>query len=202
MKIAILGAGNIGVTVGKKWVEADRKIVFGVRNADSHKVRSLLAEIQNRASAANVADAVGQSQVVLVAVPHAAVPKIVGDNGEALQGKIIIDATNNFSAQVVNNISVISQYAPGSIIFRAFNSLGWEVFAQPRFGDTIADHFFCGPDGDERILVEKLIAEVGVHPVYIGDLVASPVVDAIGTLWITLVRRGVSRHMALKMLTD
>ena len=32
MKIAVLGAGNIGGTLGKKWLAAGHEVVFGVRD--------------------------------------------------------------------------------------------------------------------------------------------------------------------------
>jgi predicted dinucleotide-binding enzyme len=203
VKIGIIGAGNIGGTMGKKWAKAGHEIVFGVRDVDSPKVRSLLEEIDGKASAASVGEACIEVEVVLLATPHAAVAEVVRANAPALDGKIIIDATNNFRAPVVNNIGVISRSVPRAIIFRAFNSLGWEVFARPRFEESVADHFYCGPDGEARTLVEGLIAEVGVRPVYVGGLEAAPVVDALGILWVTLVsQRGRDRHLALKLLTD
>ena len=203
MKIAILGAGNIGGTIGKKWSKAGHEIIFGVRDVDSPKVRALLAEIDSGAVAASVAEAAASAEVILLSIPHAAVAETVQSNAATLNGKIIIDATNKFGAPVVNNIATISAAAPNAIIFRAFNSMGWEIFAQPQFGEVNADHFYCGPDGEARAQVEQLIAEVGVRPVYVGGLESAPTVDAIGTLWVTLVfQRGMARHLAFKMLTD
>ena len=104
---------------------------------------------------------------------------------------------------MVNNIEVISHHVPGSIIFRAFNSLGWEVFDNPMFGEISADHFFCGPDNEARSRVEQLIAETGMRPIYVGALQSASVVDTLGTLWITLVsQRRMGRHLAFKLLTE
>ncbi len=203
MKIAVLGAGNIGGTIGKKWGNAGHEIIFGVRDVNSPKVHALLAEIKTGAVTAPVAEAATSAEVILLAIPHAAVAETIQANAAALEGKIIIDATNKFGAPVVNNIAVISQNLPGATIFRAFNSLGWEIFAHPKFGETTTDHFYCGPDGEERLLVKQLIAEVGVRPVYVGGLETAPTVDALGTLWMTLVfQRGMGGHLAFKMLTD
>ena len=203
MEIAVLGVGNIGGTIGKKWAEADHEVVFGVRNVDSPKVRALLKEIGSQCSATSVPEAVSSAEVILLAIPYAAVPETVQANTAALEGKIIIDASNKFGAPVVNNIAAIRAVVPNAKIYRAFNSLGWEVFANPQFGETKADHFYCGPDGEARILVERLIAEVGVRPVYVGGLETAPTVDALGTLWITLVyQRGMGRYLAFNILTD
>jgi predicted dinucleotide-binding enzyme len=203
MKIAVLGAGNIGGTIGRKWAAAGHEVIFGVRDTGSTKVRTLLAEIDSGAKAASVPEAVVSAEVILLSIPHAAVAETVRANATALEGKIIIDATNKFGAPVINNIAVIQAAVSNAKIYRAFNSLGWEVFAQPKIGEIAADHFYCGPDGEGRVLIEGLIADVGVRPVYVGGLETAPTVDALGTLWVTLVfQRGMSRHSAFKLLTD
>lgn len=201
MNITVLGAGNIGGTMGEKWAEAGHDVVFGVRDASSPKVTTLLSEIAGNARAASVADALAFGDVVLVAIPYDAVAAVVAAHAEALAGKVIIDATNSFGAPVVNNLETIRQTVPTARLFRAFNSLGWEIFARPRFGEVQVDHFYCGPDDEDRPTVEQLIADVGVRPVWVGGLESAPVVDALGTLWVTLAfRRGLGRDIAFKML--
>lgn len=203
MKIAVLGAGSIGGTLGKRWAAAGHEVVFGVRDVNSPKVHALLGDIHTGAAAASVAEAAASADVMLLAIPHGAVAETVQANAAAIDGKIIIDATNRFGAPVVNNIAAIRAAAPNAKVYRAFNSLGWEVFARPQFGETSADHFYCGPDGEARMLVEQLIADVGVRPVYIGGLETAPTVDALGALWVMLVsRRGMGRHLAFRLLTD
>ena len=105
------------------------------------------------------------------------------------------------SAMVVNNIHTIASAVPGAEIYRAFNASGWENFAKPNYSGTAVDLFFCGPDGENRAVMEGLIKDVGLRPVYLGGLEMTPVVDALGILWITLVRnQGYGRSIALKLL--
>ena len=145
--------------------------------------------------------ALADADVVLLAVTWSAVPEVVRANADALAGKIIVDATNNFGGPVVNNVQAIAGAVPTAIIFRAFNSLGWEVFAQPQFGETQVDMFYCGPEGEARAKVERLIQEVGVRPIWLGGLETVSTVDALGTLWATLAfQRGRGRGIALKLL--
>ena len=201
MKITVLGAGNIGGTMGTKWAEAGHELLFGVRDTGSPKVTSLLKSISGNGRADSVANALAFGEVVLVALPYDAVAATVATHADRLAGKIIIDATNKFSAPVVNNLETIRQAVPTAHLFRAFNSLGWEVFANPQLGNVQADHFYCGPDDENRRLVEQLIAEVGVRPVWVGGLEAAPVVDALGTLWVTLAfQQGWGRDIAFKMV--
>ena len=201
MKIAILGAGNIGGTMGKKWAAAGHDLVFGVRDVSSPKVAALLQEMDGNGRADSVANALAFGNVVLIAIPYDAVAATVATHADSLAGKIIIDATNKFGALVVNNLETIRQAVPTAVLFRAFNSLGWEIFANPQFDGVQVDHFYCGVDGEKRPLVEQLIADVGVRPVWVGGLETAPVVDALGTLWVTLAfQRGWGRNIAFKMI--
>ena len=200
MNIAILGVGNIGGTLGKKWAGAGHHVVFGTRDANSRKAQSLRQALPN-AKIDTVANALNGAEVVVVAIPHATVAETAKQNAAALAGKIVIDTTNNFGALVVNNLAAIQSAAPTAQIFRAFNSLGWELFANPQIGGQVIDHFYCGPDNDRRPVVDKLIAEIGVHPVWVGTNDVINIVDAIGSLWVTLIfQRGYSRGIALKLL--
>ena len=202
MKITVLGSGNIGGTLGRKWAKAGHEVVFGVRDVNSSKVQTLLGRVEGKASADTVAHAIAYGDVVLFATPWSAVEAIVKANAEGLDGKIVIDASNNFGGPVVNNVKTISAGAPAAQMFRAFNSLGWENFEDPRFGGTQADLFYCGPDDEARPVVEALIEEVGLRPVWVGDLDLVQLVDAVGSLWVTLAfRGGMGRRLAFKLLT-
>ncbi len=47
MKIAIIGAGNVGIALGKAWTKRGHEIVFGVRDPESAKARSLAKQFPN-----------------------------------------------------------------------------------------------------------------------------------------------------------
>ncbi len=203
MKIAIIGAGNIGRTLGKKWAAAEHEVVFGSRTPDSSKMQAILAETGGRVAAAGISQAITFGEVVLLATPWAAVHEVVAAHGSALDGKIVIDATNNFGAPVINNLATIHAGAPWAKVFRAFNSLGWEIFANPHAGGLQADMFYCGNEGEERALVERLIEDIGLRPIWVGELDRLPLVDNLGALWVTLaLRQGLGRRLALKAMTD
>src|SRR5580704_15920653 len=85
MKIAVLGAGRVGSTVGRLWHAAGHDVTFAARHAA--RPRALAAELGERAYAASVAE------VVLVAVPGPAVTDVLQAAGP-LDGRIVIDAAN------------------------------------------------------------------------------------------------------------
>ena len=101
-----------------------------------------------------------------------------------------------------NQLATIAEAAPGAVLVRAFNSLGWETLAQPTFGAEAADLLYCSAEG-ARAVAERLISDVGLRPVRVGGLEHAPLVDAVGALWVQLaLRAGFGRRLAFKVLTS
>ncbi len=203
MKIAILGSGNIGSTLGAKWARAGHAVTFGARNVDDPKYRALLENVGGNSAVASVPEAVRAAEVVLFAIPGTAVEETVAGLGGALQGKIVIDATNRVRQPVMNSISAIAAAARDAKLFRAFSSLGWENFATPQLGGTQIDLFYCGVAGEAKEAVEQLIADVGLRPVYVGDVDQAALIDGMTRLWFALaVGQGYGRRIAFKLLAE
>jgi hypothetical protein len=59
--------------------------------------------------------------------------------------------------------------APQARYVRAFNTLGWENFAEPLPGTAL----FFAADPSARPAAEELITAVGLEPVFVGDAAAS-----------------------------
>src|SRR5919202_999366 len=186
-RIAVIGSGNIGATIGDAWRRAGHEVAFASRSPEPPRTIA-------------IADAVAAADVVLLAVPGAAVPQLLAEHGAALDGRVVIDATNDVGAERLHHAEAYGTSAPGTRFARAFNTLGFEMFADPSIGGEVADLFWCGP---EDAGVERLIADVGLRPVRVGDIDAIDVVDGVGRLWITLVfRQGRPRRSAFRLLAD
>src|SRR5205085_45571 len=122
--VAVIGSGNVGGTLARALSRAGHRISLGARDPDKPEVRERAQELG--AEAASVAEAVRSSSVVLFAIPGSAMAETVGALGTALDGKIVIDTTNNVGAPVVNSHAAIAEAAPGASYVRAFNTVGWE----------------------------------------------------------------------------
>ena len=203
LKIVVLGAGNIGGTLGRKWVAAGHQVVFGVNNPNGEKANRLRSDLGDRAVIRTTGEALGTNpDVVLLAIPGAAMDATIAQYASQLDGKIIIDASNKMAASTPDSFAALQQHAPHSPIYRAFNTLGWENFANPVFDGINADLFFCGTDGAPRAIVEQLISDIGLRPVYLGGVEQVGLVDSLLRLWFTLASaQGKGRNMAFKMLT-
>lgn len=185
--IAVIGGGNIGGTIGAAWRRAGHDVVFTSRSPEPPATVA-------------IPDAIAGADVVLLAVPGGAVPDLLAEHGAALDGRVVIDATNDIGGERLHHGDLYATHAPGARFARAFNTLGFELFADPSIGGDVADLFWCGPDDAG---VEQLITDVGLRPVRVGGIDAIDVVDGVGRLWLTLVfREGYPRRLAFRMLSD
>ena len=199
-RIAVLGAGNIGGTLGRKWANAGHTVTFGVRNPSGERAQALQAELGTGAAIGSLAQALDGADVVLFAIPGAVMEETIVAHAAQLDNKIIIDAANRLSGGPMNSIATFQAHTPHAHVYRAFNIYGWENFADPFYNGVQADLFYCGPDGEARAVVEQLIKEIGLHPVHVGDTDQAALVDGVSRLWFTLSRSQESRHLALKVL--
>lgn len=191
MRIGIIGTGKVGGTLGAALADAGHRVKLGSR----HPRRSASGlRITDQASA--LADA----EAVLLALPPGdALDDFLAGHAGALAGKLVVDATNRFGGPAANAAAELAAAAPTARYARAFNTLGWENFAEPLFDGAPADLFFsCQPD--DRAALEELIGAVGLRPAYVGAGMHD-VVDGVTPLWFALVRQnGGDRHLALRVL--
>jgi hypothetical protein len=179
LRIGVVGSGRLGGTVGGLWVKAGHPVMFSSRHPD--ELKDMVAKLGAAASAGSVAQAIAFGDVVLIAVPYAALAKIGEENRAALQGKIVLDACNAVAArdgQALrdevdrNGIGVTSQkYLPGTRLVRAFNTLSSALLARessradPKLAIPIA-----GDDGDAVRIASGLVRDAGFEPVVVGKL--------------------------------
>jgi 8-hydroxy-5-deazaflavin:NADPH oxidoreductase len=196
LTIAVAGTGNIGGTLGRAFARAGHRVVFGSRDPGAADVAG-----DTSARVAPLAEALEGADVVVLAVPGGAVAGLVAEHAAALSGALVVDAANSIGGDgPADHHDVITAAAPGARYARAFNSLGWENFADPRFGDEVADLFFSAPEEDQAT-VAALIEAVGLRPVYLGEG-QHAVVDGVLRLWFALaVGRQRGRHLAFRVLT-
>jgi 8-hydroxy-5-deazaflavin:NADPH oxidoreductase len=195
--IAVVGTGFIGGTLGRAFAKAGRETVFGSRHPEDGSVAG-----DSGATVTTVGEAIAKADLVLLALPAPAVEDLLRTHGDALAGKLVIDAVNNLgSGPVAHQAELVARYAPNARYARAFNTLGGENFAEPDFGGTRADLFYSADERDRAVL-DELISAVGLRPMYVGAN-QHDVVDGVLRLWFALaVGQGHGRHLAFRTLTD
>ena len=197
--IAVIGSGIIGRTLATRWAEAGHAVTFGTRTPEDPDLLAFATGLG--ASVAGINRAIESSDVVLLAINGAAMEHAVAAMGSVLDGKIVIDAANNIGAPTANSLALISGVAPGAHAFRAFNSLGWENFADPDYEGGSGDLLYTGPTGPSLEVVESLIGDTGLRPIRVGDNDKADLVDGFTRLWFTLAfERGWGRGLGFRIL--
>jgi hypothetical protein len=137
LKIGVIGAGHIGGTIGELWTKAGHPVFFSSRHPE--ELKDIVERLGSLAQAGTVDQAIAFGDVVFIAVPYGALPQIGKDYGKSLAGKIVLDADNAVAARdgaiadevERDGVGVTSQkYLPGARVVRAFNTLGYMIFAR------------------------------------------------------------------------
>jgi len=191
MKIAIVGAGRVGTTLGQRWAAGGHDVVYGVRDPAGPRQAGL-------PSAAFPAEAVRGADVVVLSLPWAAVEDVVG--GLELSGVVVVDATNPLGAAgEVSGAERIATWAPGARVVKAFNTTGWENMADPAYPEGRPAMLVAADDAGAKDAVLALAAELGFDAIDAGPLVAARELEALAALWIRLSRTH-GRQIAFALL--
>ncbi len=207
MNIGIIGAGNIGGTLGRIWSAKGHSIIYGVRNPLAPRVQTVLEESEHKASAASVKEAATRSDIIVLATPWEAVGEvafqIVG-----MTGKILIDCTNPIKpnpewplAQGSSAAEEIAKRLEGFRVVKAFNTIGAGNLSDVTFGSVHADAFICGDDAEAKKVVSELAKQIGFDAVDVGGLRSAEMLESLAKLWITLAyNQGIGPNIAFKLL--
>jgi predicted dinucleotide-binding enzyme len=208
MKISVIGAGNVGGTLGKGFASKGHSVVFGVRDPESDKTRALLKDIGHGARAASVAEAAAGGEVVLLATPWPATREAIQMCGD-LRGKVVIDSTNPVKPDLTglelgHTTSAgeqVAAWAAGARVVKCFNTTGYPNMANPQYGENKATMFYCGDDPAAKKIVAKLAEDIGFETVDAGPLVNARLLESCAMLWIYLaIKQGMGVNFVYKLL--
>lgn len=208
MKIAVLGTGNVGGTLGKRWAQAGHQVLFGSRDPASEKVQKLIAETGHGARAVSPAEAAQASDVILLSTPWTHCEACIKGLGN-IAGKVVIDCINplneTFSGLThgfsVSAAELVASWAPEARVVKAFNTVSARVMADPNFDGQPATLFFCGDDDDAKQMVRQLASDLGFEPVDAGPLANARYLEPLAMLYIHLaVRGGWGSNTAFKIM--
>jgi 8-hydroxy-5-deazaflavin:NADPH oxidoreductase len=193
MKISIIGAGNVGGTLGTGWASRGHEVVFGVRDAGDSKVKELLARTSGKARAANVRDAVTRAEVVVLTVPWPAAQDALRDAGD-LGGKILLDCTNpltpDLSGLTVGHTSSgaeqVAAWAAGARVVKIFNTTGSSNMENSEYREGRPMMLYCGDDAQAKKVAAQLAAELGFDPYDVGPLTEARLLEPFALVWIHL----------------
>jgi len=177
-KIGVIGSGKIGGTIGGLWIKSGHSVMFSSRHPE--ELKDMVEKLGARAQAGSVDQAISFGDVLFLAVPYKAIPELGKAHAAAMKGKVMLDACNAVAARdgdianevEQNGIGVTTQkYFPGVRVARAFNTMGYTIFAReanrpdPKLAIPIA-----GDDVDAVKIAAGLVRDAGFDPVVVGKL--------------------------------
>jgi 8-hydroxy-5-deazaflavin:NADPH oxidoreductase len=180
MRIGIIGAGEIGGTLARRWVELGHE----VRVANSRGPESLVElAAATGATPVTVAEAVVDREVVVVTIPMVAVGRLPAGLFAAVDpGTLVIDTCNYFPRQRDGRIDEIEDGMPesrwvegqlGRPVVKVFNTIdhlplgskGRPSGARGRIAVPVA-----GDEAAARRRAMDLVEELGFDPVDAGPI--------------------------------
>ena len=210
MKIAIIGAGNVGGALGANWANKGHDIVFGVRDPKAEKTQALVRAIGPKARAATAAEAAASPEIIVLSTPWPAAEAAIRSMGN-LKGKIVLDATNPLArgpdgigleiGHAISGGEKVQGWAAGASVFKTLNTTGFGNMANPVFNGVKSVMFVAGDDATAKPKVLALVGDLGFEVIDAGPLRNARLLEAHAMLWIDLALvRGQGRDFAFAIV--
>ena len=207
MKIAVIGCGNVGSILGKRWSEKGHEVTFGVRDVSKDNVQKVLAECS--AKAKSIKEAVEDSEIIVYAAWWTAAEEICNAVGD-FQDKILIDCINplKFGKTGLEGIELgfdtsasekLQEWAQNARVVKCFNSASAQTMANPVIDGVRGDIYLCGNDESARNTVAALASDLDFTPVDCGDITAARYIEPMACLWIKLAFSGLGADFITKL---
>jgi len=180
MRIGIVGAGMIGSTVAKLWVDAGHEVRLASRHPED--LRPLVETLGKRASAGTPEEAATFGEVVMLTVPLAAVPDLARDLGLSLAGKVVLDTGNAYEKRDGEAAREATRHPqgsagwaaamfPGTRWVKAFNTVSFKVLEREAHRDGAQVGIpLAGDDREAVEIAARLVRDAGFDPVIVGAL--------------------------------
>jgi predicted dinucleotide-binding enzyme len=206
MRIAIIGAGNVGAALGRNWAARGHAVSYGLRDPGSANYAPLAAT----GRLATPAEAARDAEAVLLATPWHQTEAAIAALGD-LSGKLLLDATNPLAMGPAglglafghsdSGGERVAAWAKGASVFKTLNTTGAENMGDPSGYAARPVMFVAGDDAERKPQVLALVADLGFEAVDAGPLANARLLEAHAMLWIDLaLKRGLGRGIAFALV--
>jgi 8-hydroxy-5-deazaflavin:NADPH oxidoreductase len=204
MKIAVLGTGMVGDTIGSRLIELGHEVKMGSRTADNEKAKAFVEKNNGKATAGTFADAAAFGEIIINCTAGAGSIEALKMAGEAnVNGKIIIDIANplDFSKgmppslipELSNTNSLgeeIQKTFPAAKVVKTLNTMWCGLMVNPAMING-GDHtnFLSGNDKDAKQKVKTLLNEFGwknENILDLGDISSARGTEAVLPVWLRI----------------
>ncbi len=201
MRIAVIGTGTVGQTVGSRLVGLGHQVVMGSRTRDNERAAQWVTSSGEGTGQGTFADAASFGEMVVNATTGAAsLDALTAAGPENLAGKVLLDIANplDFSHGMPPSLTVCNTDSLGEQIQRSFpqarvvkslNTMNARVMVDPASVAGPHDVFLSGNDADAKVQVRELLREFGWPDdsiVDLGDITTARGVEMYLPLWLRL----------------
>lgn len=187
MTVAIIGTGNMGAGIARLLAGKGVKVAIGSR--DPAKAAKLAKDIGEDAQGGGIAAATKLADVVVLAVPYAAVAETIRDAG-GFAGKILVDISNpitpDYKALTVGHTTSaaeeIQKLAPEAKVVKAFNTIFAQLLPAEARKDRAVQVFVAGDDEGAKKVVSDIVAKGDFEPVESGALSNARYLEPVGEI--------------------
>lgn len=192
MKIAIIGAGNVGRALTTSLSRAGHDIV--VTSRDPQHASDLAATVSRTTTAPSPREAADGADVIVLAIPFDSAAEVALNIRPAIAGKPVVDVTNRMSfgangAEMdtsTSNAEELAVLLPEARVVKAFNTLFSSTQSDPHIEGVTLDAFIAADDADAKSSVIALAESIGLNPVDVGPLVRARQLESLAFLNIAL----------------
>jgi 8-hydroxy-5-deazaflavin:NADPH oxidoreductase len=174
--ISIIGSGGMAAAIGGLAAKAGHTVE--VISRDAAKARALAEQVGAGATAGTFG-AAPAGDIIILAVPYAAVLDVVKQYGDELAGKLLVDITNPVAPDLKSFVTPVDSFgaqevanaAPAeAIVVKAFNTQFSHVLAAGPVEGHPVDVFLAGDDAQAKARVTAFIESLGLRPMDVGPL--------------------------------
>jgi predicted dinucleotide-binding enzyme len=167
--IAMWGAGFVGRAIGDPLATAGHDIRYGTHGEPRY---------DDGVNLVSYRDSVADSDAVVLAIPAGALRDVLDEHSPLLNGRLIIDPTNNVEAARFHQLELFATFVPEARIARAWCSVGGMAMRAAANGGPSTDLLWCGVDGGDALFVDSIIRDARLNPIRVGGLEAVDIVEA------------------------
>ena len=199
MRIAILGTGIVGQTLGTKLVELGHDVRMGSRSAPNDKAAAWAKGAGARGSHGTFAEAAAFGEVVFNCTKGENSLAALRQAGAAnLDGKVLVDVANplDFSRGMPPSLTVCNTDSLGEQIQREFprarvvktlNTMNANVMVNPSLVRGDHDVFVSGNDAGAKARVREILERFGWRSVIdLGDITSARGTEMLLPIWLRL----------------
>ena len=198
-KIAILGTGIVGNTLGTKLVSLGHAVMMGSRTENNEKAEAWVKQNGTLASHGTFLDAAASAEIIFNCTSgQVSLEALQLAGRENLQGKILVDLANplDFSKGMPPSLTICNTDSLGETIQRQFtdvkvvktlNTLNCEMMVNPDLLKDPGSLFICGNDADAKAEINSLLRTFGWENIIdLGDISASRGMEQLLPVWVRL----------------